>query len=351
MIELPPALLQVIVNVAIALIVTLSLNLEAGFLGLPQFGRVLAVIIGAIVAGAIPGRILALMLGFPAGAEYAHYSNNFIIVNQLNEFLASDPLLSIGILLLTLLLAALLGGIIGFICAYPAIRLTGTLGITLLAFGDIVMNIAWNYQPLVGGTTGVAVLDPFRFAGPYRFTLATFVIVGIALLTYVYIELLGRSPFGRTLKAARDAELAASVYGKDIVKLKRQTLIIGGSIAAIGGALWAIFTGSMKAYTYTRLTWTFWPWAYMMLGGLASNLGILVGITVFITIRTLIYTYKDVVTLIIPISPEWLEYILVGLVIVVMVLFKPQGIIPERPVLTIRKNKILKIKEEVSKTS
>jgi len=107
----------------------------------------------------------------------------------------------------------------------------------------------------------------------------------------------------------------------------------------------------MKTYTYARLTWTFWPWAYMMLGELARNLGILVGVTVFITIRTLIYTYKDVVTLIIPISPEWLEYILVGLVIVVMVLFKPQGIIPERPVLTIRKNKILKIKEEVSKTS
>ncbi|MEM2283886.1 MAG: hypothetical protein QXL29_04665 [Zestosphaera sp.] len=117
------------------------------------------------------------------------------------------------------------------------------------------------------------------------------------------------------------------------------------------GALCAIFTGSMKTYTYARLTWTFWPWAYMMLGELARNLGILVGVTVFITIRTLIYTYKDVVTLIIPISPEWLEYILVGLVIVVMVLFKPQGIIPERPVLTIRKNKILKIKEEVSKTS
>ncbi len=349
MIEIPPAVLQVIINIAVGLIVTLSLNLEAGYLGLPQFGRLLAVITGAIVAGAIPGRILALALGLPAGAEYAHYSNNYIIVGQLNEFLASDPILSIGIFVLTLSLSALLGGLVGFICAYPALRLKGTLGITLLAFGDALMNIAWNYQPLVGGTTGVSVVDPFRFAGPFRFTLTTFVILGISVLIYLYVELLGRSPFGRMLKSARDADVAASVYGKDIVKLKKQTLIIGGSIAAIGGALWAIFTGSMKAYTYTRLTWTFWPWAYMMLGGVANNLGILLGITVFTIVRTLIYTYKDLLSLVIPISPEWLEYILVGLVIVTIVLFRPQGILPEKPVLTVRRDKVEEIKQAVSK--
>ncbi|MEM1664516.1 MAG: hypothetical protein QW417_04440 [Zestosphaera sp.] len=101
----------------------------------------------------------------------------------------------------------------------------------------------------------------------------------------------------------------------------------------------------MKTYTYARLTWTFWPWAYMMLGELARNLGILVGVTVFITIRTLIYTHKDVVTLIIPVSPEtarihsgWFNDSSYGVI-------QAARNKPEKPVLTIRKNKILKIKE------
>ncbi|MEM0025205.1 MAG: hypothetical protein QXV41_01360 [Zestosphaera sp.] len=107
----------------------------------------------------------------------------------------------------------------------------------------------------------------------------------------------------------------------------------------------------MKTYTYARLTWTFWPWAYMMLGELARNLGILVGVTVFITIRTLIYTHKDVVTLIIPVSPEtarihsgWFNDSSYG---VIQTARNNTG----KTRADNTQNKILKIKEEVSKTS
>lgn len=111
------------------------------------------------------------------------------------------------------------------------------------------MNIAWNYEPLVGGTTGVNVPDFFRFLGTARFSGATFIILGIALIIFLIAERYFRSPFGRVLKAVRDAEVAASVYGKDIVKIRPQTLVVGGAMAAVGGALWAIYTGSMKALT------------------------------------------------------------------------------------------------------
>ncbi|NAZ11138.1 MAG: hypothetical protein GU361_00185 [Desulfurococcales archaeon] len=70
----------------------------------------------------------------------------------------------------------------------------------------------------------------------------------------MYVEILAHSPFSRMLKAIRDAEVAANIYGKDIVKAGAQTLIIGGAIAAVAGALWALYTGSMKATTYTRVT-------------------------------------------------------------------------------------------------
>jgi len=352
MVEVPPILLYIIVDFSIALIVTLSLNLEAGFLRLPQFGRLLAVLMGAIVAGAVPGRILAAILGEPFGVEYAHHLYNFRIVNEINQYLALNPALSVGFLVLTLALAALLGGLIGFLCAYPALRLREAyLGITLLAFGDVLMNISWNYEPLVGGTTGVNVPDFFRFLGAARFTGAALIILGIAGLTFFVVERYARSPFGRMLKAVRDSEIAASVYGADIAKVRAQTLTIGGAIAAVGGALWALYTGSMKAVTYTRLTWTFWPWAFMMLGGTGNNVGVLFGTLVFVVLRALIYIYKGLISAIIPIAPEWLEYILVGLIIVSISLFRPQGILPEKPALTVRKEKLQKLFEKTLKSA
>ncbi|MCS7099527.1 MAG: branched-chain amino acid ABC transporter permease, partial [Sulfolobales archaeon] len=213
MIELPSSVLQVILNFSIGLIVTVSLNIEVGFLNLPQFGRLLAVLSGAIVAAAIPGRIIAASLGLPWGADYAYHLYNFGIVAKINEALSRNPGLSIGILILTLALAAIIGGLIGYLSVYPALRLREAyLGITLLAFGELLMNIAWNYDPLVGGTMGVWVIDPFRFvgAGGARFTFAALFIFFVAIAIYVYAEFLARSPFGRTLKAVRDAEVAAS---------------------------------------------------------------------------------------------------------------------------------------------
>ncbi|MET1160524.1 MAG: branched-chain amino acid ABC transporter permease [Thermoprotei archaeon] len=352
MFEMPPLLLNILINFAVGLIVTLSLNIEVGYSGIPQFGRVLAVLVGAIVAGAIPGRILAAMMGQPYGAEYAYHLVNYKLVAQINSMLATNPLLSIGIFLFTLIVAAVFGALVGYITAYPAIRLREAyLGITLLAFGDALQVIAWNYEPLVGATQGVLVPDPFRWigAGTARFIGATFIILGIAILVFLYVERLGKSPFGRTLKAMRDAEIAARVYGKDIPRLRAQALITGSALAAIGGALWAFYVGSMKAVTYNRLVWTFWPWAYMMLGGTGNNVGVLVGVLVFSTVRSLIYSYKGVLSAIIPISPSWLEYILVGLAIVLIALFRPQGIIPEKPALTLPREKIEEIRKEAEK--
>lgn len=348
MLQLDPLAQQIILNFAIGLIVTISLNIEVGFLNLPQFGRLLAVVVGAIVAAAIPGRILALMLGLPAGAEYAESMENPKIVTAINEWLARNPHVSVLVLVFTLIIAALLGGLIGYLCAYPALRLKGPfLGITLLAFGDIIVNISWNYQPLVGGTIGIWVADPLRFLGPARASTMVLVALAVAIIIYVYAELLAHSPYGRMLKAVRDAEIAAEVYGKNVIKTRAQVLIVGGAVSAIAGALWALYTGSMKAVTYTRLTWTFWPWAFLMLGGVGNNLGVLVGVFIYTVVRTVIILYKGALSAVIPMSPEWLEYILIGLALIAIMLFRPQGLIPEKPTPALPRKELEEIKKRV----
>ncbi|RDD53897.1 MAG: branched-chain amino acid ABC transporter permease [Candidatus Korarchaeota archaeon NZ13-K] len=338
-----PLFLSIIVNFSIFLIVTLSLNLEVGIAGIPQFGRVLAVLAGAIGAGSIAGRLMALYYGLPWGGDYADVFTNLRIVEEMNRRLSSSPLESILMLVLSLAVAALMGGIIGYLASYPAIRLREAyLGITLLTFGEALQTVVKYYDPIAGGTEGITVPDVFRFvgAGQARFIFSAAVILCVAMMVYIYLQLLIRSPFGRSLKAMRDMEMAARAFGKDIVKLRSQALIIGGSVAALGGALWTLYTMSLKAYTYNRVTWTFWPWAFMMLGGAGNNMGILVGTLAFSTIRSLIFAYKTTLESLIPINPNWLEYILIGLTIVLIAMFRPQGLLPERPELPLSRGRI-----------
>ncbi|HOL16781.1 MAG TPA: branched-chain amino acid ABC transporter permease [Bacillota bacterium] len=329
-----PMILTIFIDFAIFAIVTLSLNLEVGYTGISQFGRVLAVMAGAFGAGAIPGRVMAAIMGLPWGASYAEATVNFKLVPQLTAVLEKSWFLSIVFLIFCLLVAALCGAGIGWLTSRPAIRLKEAyLGISLLAFGDLLMWIGHNWEPLVGATTSVYIPDPFRFVPGNRFQVVVITVFVIAFLIYFFINTLTHSPFGRTLKMVRDNEISAAAAGKDVVKIRTRSLMIGSAIAAIGGALYVIYTGAATAIGFTRLTWTFWPWAFMMLGGIGSNLGVLLGVFLLTILRSMITIFRfQVFGFLIQwgIDPTWLEFTLMGAVIIVVVLFLPHGLVPEK---------------------
>ena len=346
---LPPAFYLVIfilTQFAIFLIVTLSLNLEVGHTGIPQFGRVIAVIAGAFAIGAVPGRLFAYFLGLPFGAEYASSTENYKIVSQINNLLAHNIVLAIIYFLSSVIFAAIMGGFVGWLTSRPAIRLKEAyLGISLLAFGDVFMWFGYNYQPLIGGSTAIAVPDPFAWYAGDRFLLASSVIIVFAIISFIITELLTKSPFGRTLKMLRDEEIAAEVLGKNIVTIRTRSLVIGSAMAAVAGALYVMYVGRCNASAFSRLTWTFWPWAYMMLGGTGSNIGIVVGVLAFVIIRTLIVIYRFELSSVLPFDPIWLEYTLAGLAIILIVLFKPYGLIPEKTEPILPKERVKELKE------
>jgi len=329
-----PLVLTILIDAAVFTIVTLSLNLEVGHTGISQFGRVLAVIAGAFVVGAVPGRVLAFLNGLPYGVSYADDAVNYKVVPAISDLLASSLPLSVGFLLFSFVLAAVAGAVVGWLTSRPAIRLKEAyLGISLLAFGDFFMWVGHNWEPLVGGTTAVFVPDPFRVVWGSRFQVIVIVAVIMAFLVYLYLEKLTRSPFGRTLHMVRDCDVAAAVCGKDIVSIRTQSLMIGSALAAVGGALYVIYAGTCTAIGFTRLTWTFWPWAYMMLGGIGSNRGVVLGVLMLTVARTLIITYRTTLfgfLLAWGIDPMWLEYTLMGLVIMLVVLFMPHGLVPAK---------------------
>ena len=124
--------------------------------------------------------------------------------------------------------AAGVGGGLGLLTSFPAIRLRGDyLAISLLAFGESIRIVGNNFTPLVGGTLGVQVPDPLSFLpDDIRFPVATLGMILIAIAVYVFSERLIRSPLGRLLRAVRDNEVAAESLGKNTTHIRIKVIMI-----------------------------------------------------------------------------------------------------------------------------
>lgn len=335
---------------ALYLIVTTSLNLQVGYTGVPNFGQMLGVAGGAFVAGFFPGRFAALLFGVDPNLDYVN--SNSQVLNLVSNGLQANILLSIGLFVATLVLAVLVGALLGYVASFPAIRLREDyLAITLLAMAEGIRVVGNNYSPIVGGTLGVGVADVFGWVPANRFTFLTFLMLGMAALVLLYAEFIARSPLGRSLRAIRDNEIAAEALGKDIVKARMKVLVVGSGMAAIAGAMYSFYTGAVFANTYDRSTWTFIPWVMIIIGGAANNTGVTVGTFVYVTVRKLIAFYKQAIAslvliigpFVIPLVPfnaVWLDPMILGILLIAFLIFRPQGLVPEKPTLTLSPEKL-----------
>ena len=314
-------------------IINLSLNLEFGYGGIPNFGKVLAVGAGAFVAASLPGRIIAGI----AGIEGDYIGDNLMVVAQVNAWLVDNAGVGFIIFGFTLIVAAMVGGGLGAITSYPALRLRGDyLAITLLAFGESIRIIGNNFPPLVGGTLGVQVPDPLSFVpDEVRFPTASMLLLIMVVVAYIYCERTIRSPLGRSLRAVRDNEMAAESLGKDTGRIRMKTIVVASAIAAIAGALYAVYVGSTIAIAYDRASWTFWPFLMILIGGLANNKGVLVGTLLFVALRKTIIFFKDSFEGFVPFDVVWLDLLLLGGILLAVLLFRPQGVVVEKPTHTL----------------
>ncbi|MFQ5870995.1 MAG: branched-chain amino acid ABC transporter permease [Candidatus Geothermarchaeales archaeon] len=344
---LPPELVILVTTVVawfgFYLIVTLTLNVEYGFAGIPNFGKMLVVAGGAFVAGFFPGRFVVWLAGIdlsgiqpPPGID-PYIFRNTQIVTEVTSILSEDVGLSLMIFIATLAVAAVVGAGLGYIAAYPTVRLREEfLAMTLLGVAEVWRLIGMRYEPLVGGAIGVQIPDPFAWiGGALRFQILPLIILGIALLIFFYVRRLTKSPLGRVLRAVRDSEVAAATVGKNIVNFRIRSLVVASALGAIAGALFSFYTLSLTAVSFNRVWWTFWPWVMLLMGGMANNWGVLLGTFTFVAARQLIFFYNDVLQPFIPFSVVWLDPLLLGGALLAILMFRPQGILPEKPIKTL----------------
>jgi neutral amino acid transport system permease protein len=153
----------------------------------------------------------------------------------------------------------------------------------------------------------------------------------LALICVVILALLVRSPWGRLLRGIREDEDAIRSLGKNVFALKMQALIIGGLFGALGGIVYVL--GSTVQADSMGRSLTFFAYTALLLGGAATIFGPVLGALIFYGGRVLI---RETANQYVPSSimsdteTEIFSLIVVGVVLMLLVIFRPQGILGDK---------------------
>ncbi len=327
-------ILNILIWSGLYLIVCLSLNIEFGFAGIPNFGRALAVLFGAFAVGGITNRILMLLLGINAGIV----EGSGAVKGVMNEIISHNPAVGILILILSLLCASAIGALSGVMLILPSARLSEYyLAMTMLAISEGVFMVCYYNPVIMGGYYGVSTPDVISFIpGEHRLEVFSLITLVIALFIYFIVCWLLNTPYGRILRAMREDERVVSAYGKDVMMLRIKTCALGSAFASIAGALYSFYSTNVIASSFNRAEWTFYPFLMIILGGLGNNRGVIAGVLSFVVTKVLLSVYKWEITefLHLPFEAVWLEYIIFGLLMILVLIYKPGGLIKEEPIMT-----------------
>ncbi|CAB4587806.1 MAG: branched-chain amino acid ABC transporter permease [Actinobacteria bacterium] len=164
-------------------------------------------------------------------------------------------------------------------------------------------------------------------------------IVGMLILvgaTFAVWRLVN-SPWGRVIKGIREDEDAVRSLGKNVFAYKMQALVIGGVLGSLGGLLLALSTNVNSSVYVTSLT--FFIWTALLLGGAATVFGPLVGSVIFWTLQAFLGLVFPALAKagLLPFSgiqAAQIRFIIVGVILVLLVIFRPQGIFGNKKELT-----------------
>src|SRR5579864_7402038 len=233
----------------------------------------------------------------------------------------------------------LLGGVaamcLALIVALITLRRLRTdyLAIVLISLSLVLYDFCNNFVSIFNGADGLYNV-PEPFAKAFGLTVNSFipffacVTAVISLLMWFVMSRVTRAPLGRTFRAIRDDHVAAAALGKDVFRMQLKSMLIGSFYAGIGGGLLIQFGGSFNPTAWLPGE-TFVVFAVLLVGGVGNNIGMFVGALLVETLLVHLPAFLPEI----PGHPGLIEYFdsaLVGIVLMVMLWFRPQGVAPER---------------------
>jgi branched-chain amino acid transport system permease protein len=326
-------------------LLSLSLNLEYGYGGQPNFGQVLFYGLGAFSAGLVSATLLPLLAGRAVGSLC---SAEALVAREAVS--ASNPLLSVSTWIIAIIVATLVASVFGFLASYPALRVKEEwyLSMILLVGAEMFRVIVRNTPQFGCGYNGLAgISNPFGWISsnsnsPLLVDVSTgiyaAVILGFAALSYLGAQRFGNSPYGRLLKSVRDDRVLSEALGKNVRRVREQIMMIGSAMAGLAGALYVFYIGVAIADDYIASV-TFTIWVMIVLGGIANNRGALVGTIVLIGLQRgtqILAVFLQQASIAIDSNLLlYLDYMVQAAILLLLILFRPKGLIPEGAVKTV----------------
>ncbi len=260
-------------------------------------------------------------------------------------------------------MAGLLAATWGLILGFPVLRLRGDyLAIVTLAFGEMIRVVLINWQDFTGGPNGISGIPKPTFfgleigRGPgtfgdvfgieydpiHRFVFLYYIILALALLTNFVTMRLRRLPIGRAWEALREDEIACRSLGINTRNTKLSAFSIGAMFAGFAGSFFATRQGFISPESFTFLESAI-ILAIVVLGGLGSQIGIVIasvvmigGIEMLRNLGFLKHVFGD------SFEPSEYRMLIFGLAMVVIMVWKPRGLVSTRePSATLKEKKLI----------
>jgi branched-chain amino acid transport system permease protein len=296
--------------VLVLAVLTLGLNLQWGYTGLFNAG----------------------IVGFYAIGAYTHA---ILTAAPKPELMVNLALPWIAGILAAMIASAVAAWVIGI----ATIKLRDDyLAIATFGIAVTIQLVTKNWEHLTGGGNGITgIARPFfeSLGTPLAFN-TTYLLVLVAIVSIIYwaLERIVRSPWGRVLKAIREDETAAIALGKDAARFRLQAFVLGSTLMGLAGALYVSLVGFVGPDDFQPIL-TFQIWAMLIVGGSGNNRGAILGALVVWAIWAL---SGIAITKFVP--PDYakqggaIQVILIGLMLVASIMFRPRGLIGEKPVVS-----------------
>lgn len=246
--------------------------------------------------------------------------------------------------------------VFALVLGIPTLRLRGDyLAIVTIAAAEVLrlMFLTTAFDDVTGSADGLSGYhSSFRASnpipagtygfGPWQYNevgwwVRVLGLIALALAAIVVWRLMA-SPWGRVLKGIREDEDAVRALGKNVFSYKLQALVVGGMIAALGGVVYALPSAVNPGVYVTSLT--FFVYTALLLGGAATVFGPLIGSLIFWVLQTFIgnlmpaLVSAGVLPFMTNIQSQTVRFILVGIALMLIVIFRPQGILGDKKELT-----------------
>jgi branched-chain amino acid transport system permease protein len=247
-------------------------------------------------------------------------------------------------------LAGIVTAIFGFLLGFPVLRLRGDyLAIVTLGFGEIVRILLLNNTEITGGPNGISQIPKPTFFGlefnrsvrdggwdtfhnffglkydpSDRIVFLYLVALLLVVLTLFVINRLLRMPLGRAWEALREDEIACRSLGLNPTKIKLTAFTISAAFAGFAGTLFAARQGFVSPESFTFVESAF-VLAIVVLGGMGSQFAVILAAILLVVSREMMRDLNEY------------SMLLLGALMVLMMIWRPQGLLPmKRPQLKLK---------------